>query len=134
MTFETALRTRLKDNAPVAALVGTRIDWTVRPQKTALPALVLTLISDNRAQHMGGFNGFRETRVQVDCYAGTAKLACELRDAVIAAIAPAATVSTTEFLRSFINNVIDRSENSDTGFVHRQLVDVNIWHGQVSAP
>lgn len=128
MSFETALRQRLKDDATVAAIVGTRIDWTLRPQATPLPALVLLIVSDDRSQNMSGFNGYRPTRVQIDAYGRTRAEVVALREASIAAVIPEATVGGTSFLRSFVNTIVDRGENLDTGFVHRDLIDLNIWH------
>lgn len=125
--METALRSKLKADAAVSALVGSRVDWNERPQKSQLPAIVLQLIADNRSQHMGGFDTFTQTRVQIDCFAETAKTSVELANAVIAAIVPASTGS-TEFLRGFINDVRDLGENTETGFVHRRMVDAYIWH------
>lgn len=128
MSFEGALRDRLKNAAPVAAIVGTRIDWTVRPEGAPLPAIVLQIVSDARSQHMGGFDAYRATRVQVDCYANTRAAVVTLREAVIAALAPGADQGGVSFLRSFVNNVIDRGENTSTAFVHRDLIDITIWH------
>lgn len=128
MAFEPALRTRLKDDTAVAAIVGTRIDWTVRPQGSALPAVVLQIIADGRPQHMQGFQRFRETRVQIDCFATTRAAASALSAAVIAAITPAAEVSGTAFRRAFIDTVRDLGANTDTGFVHRDSIDALIWH------
>jgi len=128
MSFEPSLRTRLKDDAGVAAIVGTRIDWTVRPQGSSYPAVVLRTISDGRPQHMGGFQNFRETRVQIDCFAATRATASALSAAVIAAIAPAAEVSGVTFRRAFIDTVRDLGANTDTGFVHRDSIDALIWH------
>jgi len=126
--METALRAKMMGDVALAALVGTRIDWTVRPERSALPAVVLQLISDPRPQHMQGFQSYRETRVQVDVFALTRASVVAIREAVIAAVTPAETISGTNFLRAFVDNVIDRGTNSDTGFVHSDLIDFRIWH------
>lgn len=128
MSMETALRARLKSAGAVTAIVGTRIDWTERPQRSALPAVVLQVVADSRAQHMAGFAGFRATRVQIDCFAVKRDTVVQLREAVIAAAVPAAEQDGIEFLRAFVNAVRDRGENSETGFVHRDLIDLTIWH------
>lgn len=127
MSMETALRTRLKSAGAVTTIVGTRIDWTKRPQRSAMPAIVLQIVSDDRSQHMAGFNGFRPTRVQIDCFALDDPTKVALREAVIAAVVPEAA-GDVNFLRAFVNNVIDRSENTETGVVHRDLIDLTIWH------
>jgi hypothetical protein len=128
MSMETALRARLKADAGVFALVGSRVDWSVRPQGTSSPCIVLTVIADLRDQHFQGFAGFRSTRVQIDCYAATKAVAVSLREAVIAAVVPEATVSGVTFLRAFINTVLDRGDQTETGFIHRELIDLNCWH------
>lgn len=127
MSLETDLRSKLLADAGVAAIVGTRVDWMERPQTSGLPAVVIQTIAQPRPQHMGGLMTFRQTRVQFDCFALKAKQAVELAEAVIAAILPA-SVGTTEFLRGFINDVRDLGENTDSGFVHRRMVDAYIWH------
>jgi hypothetical protein len=128
MSFDVALRARLKADANVSTIVGTRIDWDERPQRSAYPAIVLELASDPRPQNMGGLDAFRSTRIWINCFAITAAGKAALREAVIAAVLPEATQDDVHFRRSFINNVINRSENTETGFVHRDLVDVTIWH------
>ncbi len=128
MAFESALRARLKAAGGVNAIVGTRIDWDERPQRSAYPAIVLEIAADARPQNMGGLEGFRGTRIWANCFSTTAKEKAELREAVIAALVPEATQDGVTFRRSFVNNVINRSENTETGFVHRDLVDITLWH------
>lgn len=127
MSMETALRSRLKDNAGVAAITG-QIHWSVRPQGSALPAIVLTGVADDRAQHFNGLAGYRSTRIQVDCYAASKAQAVALREAAIAALLPGETKSGVTFLRSFVNTVLDRGDQTETGFVHREMIDLTCWH------
>lgn len=126
--METQLRARLKADSAVAAIVGTRINWGVRPQGEAYPSLVLTLVSDGRPQSMGGLIECRETLVQFDCYGTTRAQAAALREAVIAAITPAATVSGVKFIRSFVDTVRNLDAHTDTGIVFRDSVDARVWH------
>lgn len=128
MSMETALRARMKDDAAVAAIVGSRIDWGVRPQGSILPAIVLTNVFDDRSQHMAGFIAARQTRVQIDCYAATKAAAVELREAVIAAVVPPASKSGVTFQRAQGISVLDRGEHTEAGFIHRELIDLQIWH------
>lgn len=127
--METQLRTRLLDDAPVAAIVGTKVHWGVRPQGEAYPSLVLMIVSDPRPQDYKGNIAHRPTRVQADCYGTTRAQAVALRESVIAAIVPTATVGGVTFRRAFVNNVLNRDEYSDTGLVFRDMVDFEIWHG-----
>lgn len=125
--MEVALRARLKDNVLVSAITP-RVFWSVRDQGSALPCIVLTLVSDIPTQHMAGFNTFHSTRVQVDCYAATKAASVELRAAVITALAPEETKSGVRFLRAFINSVADRGEQTDAGFIYRESLDFTLWH------
>lgn len=133
MNWEQALRQRLLAAAPVAALVGDRVDWRRRQQDGALPAVLLTIVSDPRPQHLEGFQPARESRVQFDCLASGAngKTRAEvvaLREAVIAALAPAATIGGISFGRSTFDAVRDLGEETESGFVHRDSFDAYIWH------
>lgn len=123
--METDLRTRVMAAAPA---VGTRVYWGIRPQNGALPAIVLTTVADQRSQNMKGFDTFQAKRVQVDCYASTYEQAVDLREAVIAGVVPAATQGVTRFLRSFVNNTMARGEDVTAGYVHRQMLDLTVWH------
>lgn len=121
MTMETALRSRIK-------AVADEVHWSVRPQNTPLPCVVLTVVADNRSQNMGGLDTFRDTRVQIDCYGATYKAAADLREAVIDAVLPEATVSGVTFLRAFVNTVLDRGDQTEAGFIHREMIDLSLWH------
>lgn len=66
--MEEALLALLLASSGVTALVSGRVDWGVRPQGSALPAVALHLISGGRDLTLDG-PGHREARVQVDCWA-----------------------------------------------------------------
>lgn len=126
--METQLRSRLLASSPVTAIVGTRVNWGVRPQGEVYPSIVLSLVADGRPQHMGGLIDLRETRVQIDCYGTTRAQVAALREAVISAIVPTATVSGVYFQRAFINTVRTMDAHTDTGLVFRDMIDAQIWH------
>ena len=128
MTWTTALRARLIADTAVAAKVGTRIDWAVRPQGAPLPAIVLTKVSDGRPQHLKGFETLRQSRIQIDVLASSRSQVEQITEAVIAAIAGPFNQSGVQFSRTFIDTVTDRGASTDTGFVHRDLIDALIWH------
>lgn len=78
----------LRDNAGVAALVGTDIFRGIAPQQAGLPRITLNLISTPERVHgQGGASGLVLGRIQVDCW-GSKKtlehstLADEVRDAI----------------------------------------------------
>ncbi|WP_343347653.1 DUF3168 domain-containing protein [Sphingomicrobium sp. XHP0239] len=126
--MEDALRTRLKADPAVAAIVGAGVYWDERPQATAYPAVVLETIFGQRDQHLKGFDGFHSTRVQVNCFSTTKKEAVSLREAVIAAIVPAAAEGGTEFLRAQDIEVRQGPKSTSTGTTHNEIVEATIWH------
>ena len=128
MNWEQATRQRLLGDATLAGLVATRSDWGERPEGSPLPALVLRLTSDSKPQHMQGFIGFRESRVQLLAVADDHATALEIIEAAIAALAPAGTFSAVRFGRSFFELGRDASVSTDTGTLHGRSVDALIWH------
>lgn len=128
MNWEQATRQRLRDDAAVAALVAGRIDWGERPQGSPLPALVLRLTSDSQPQHMKGFIGFRESRVQLLAVADDHATALAIVEAAIAALAQAGSFSGVRFGRAFFELGRDASVTTDTGTLHGRSIDALIWH------
>jgi hypothetical protein len=128
MSFEAALRGRLRSDAGVAALAGDRIEWSVRPQGSPLPAVTLLMIAETVDQTLEDFQERQFARVQVDVRAETRSEAVALRKAVIAAVAPAGTFDGVNFGRATFDPVTDRGSNSETGFVHRDSFDLIVMH------
>lgn len=126
--METELRSRLLADGTISGLVGTRIDWGVRPQGKPLPAITLTLANDTRDQAMAGIQNTQGPLVQIDCWAEKYADTVTLREAVIALIATAATVSGVRFLAAQNINTHDLPEKTDTGIVHHSMIRANIWH------
>lgn len=127
MTWEEALVARLNDDAAVAAATN-GVSWSVRPQSSALPWLVLHAISDPRDQHLKGFYTRRGSRVQFDVMSETRAAVAALREAAIAAITPAGEFHGITFGRALIEPVTGRSQDSETAFVHRDIFDAILWH------
>ena len=128
MSFKTALRTRIKDNAAVSAIVGANVFWSTRPQGSPFPAVVLTTVFAEAPQHFGGYSpNIKRDVIQIDCYATTAKVAAELRDAVLAAIVPEATVGGVTFQRAF-PDWRDGVLNTPTGEVFREIIEAEFRH------
>lgn len=122
--MQAALRTRLLADPTISGLVGTRIDWGLRPQGKPLPAISLTIISTPRDYTMAGAQTTQFYRVQIDCWAATYKSANDVRDAVIAELEPASG----EFLGSFVVRNSDFPEKTDTGEIHRASIDFKVTH------
>ncbi|MGE0178986.1 MAG: DUF3168 domain-containing protein [Sphingomonas sp.] len=128
MDWQEALLSRLTDDAALAALIAGRAYWVERPQQAALPAITLQLIADAPDQHMEGFQAFRASIVQIDCWAERHIEAAAMAEAVKQAAAPAGTFSGVRFGRSFVNAIRDLGDQGATKFIHRTSLDIRIWH------
>jgi hypothetical protein len=127
MDMEGALRARLLAAAPVTALVGQRVAWIERPQADALPGITLQAVTDERAQSYSGFDGSQPGYVQIDVWAATYAQAKATKEAVIAALAPRATVAGIRFDRGFFSSR-DLSEKTDTQFIYRPSIDFTFYY------
>jgi hypothetical protein len=132
--MEEDLRTQLLANAGVAALVGKRVTWIVRPQGSELPAVVLQRISSGRDYTYQGLMPLTGALVQIDCWGGSYKDAKHLARAVIAALG----ALTTPFQGAFVENERDTFERGDgpqtvTGpsDYYRSSLDIRLWHHPV---
>lgn len=130
--MEEALRGHLLAMAPLAAKIGTRVDWNARSQGDTLPAIVLYLISALPGMNLAGPANWRNDRVQVDSWGRTHKAARDVADIVAAK----ATDGGLHGLRADFGGVrfrifvIDRASDTSTdsvGIVHRSRLDLNIW-------
>lgn len=128
MDMAGALRARLLAAPAVIAQVGQRVYWVDRPQSSALPAITLQTVSELRPQHMGGFDGLSDVRVQVDIWAATYADTKAIAEDVIAALIPAHTANGIRFERSFLEMMRDLGERLETQFVHRTSIDFLIHY------
>ncbi|MFD1491030.1 hypothetical protein, partial [Ancylobacter vacuolatus] len=71
--MEEALVSLMLADAPLAALVGTRINWNVFPQGIASPAIRLARVGGAVGMHMRGMDGLDGALVQIDVRARAAK-------------------------------------------------------------
>ena len=123
MMWETALRARIK-----AQISGVVANWTVRPQRSSFPAVVLQTIDDGRPQTLAGFQSTRQSLVQIDIFGTTRESVVTLRESVIAAIAGPFLQSGVQFQRTQIIGIRDLGADTDTGFVHRDSLDALFTH------
>lgn len=127
MELVTTLRKRLVD----AGVAGGNVYWVERPQAGPLPALVLQIVSEDRPQHLKGFEDMRTARVQ---FAALSKIYLEAKgilEAAIAVATPNASVTlddkTVEYWRASLDGLRDTSEDvPGIGLVHRPLADLSI--------
>ena len=86
MNIGTAIYTALSANAPLVALVGSRIYKLTAPQGAVAPYVVWQGISSNPGAVHVGATGATERIYQFACFAATAEAATAVREALIAAI------------------------------------------------
>ena len=143
MSWEVALRGRLLDNADVLALVGRHpddqapsIDWTLRREGAPIPALVLQTISDSRPQTHDGFDAVWSSRVQLAVLAADRGGVIALRGAAIAALADGGEFAAVSggsttwvwFECARVDLIRDDGGKTTPSFVHRDTVDLVLWH------
>lgn len=128
MSWELAVAARLLASPAIAALVEDRVEWDELAPDSALPAITLQTIFDERPQNNDDFDGFWPTRVQLNCLARRKTEAIALREAAIAALVPAGEQGGTSFLRSFVDGGGSDAVRTPTGRLVRERTDLTIWH------
>jgi hypothetical protein len=86
MGCEQAIIAKLLATSGVTALIGERVYPGVRPQASAVPAVVLNLISAIPSYSDDGEDGIQEDRLQIDCWGETYASIKALAHAVRAAL------------------------------------------------
>lgn len=126
--MQQALRSRLLADSPIAALVGTRIEWDRRWQGSELPAITLEM-RETRDQTMDGLQATRRPSVRAHVFAKKPADAHNLVEFLIEAVVPAADQGTVRFLRSFANTLGQLPVDTDSdGQVIHQVVEFQINH------
>ena len=123
MAWETALRARIK-----AQISGVGVYWTERPMRSDYPAVVLQTVNGVREQTLSGFQSVNQDLVQIDIFGSEREDVVALREQVIAAIAGPFLQSGVQFQRVMIQGIRDLGGSTETGFVHRDSLDVLITH------
>ncbi|HEV7344264.1 MAG TPA: DUF3168 domain-containing protein [Devosia sp.] len=80
--MQTTLANLLLAHAPLAALVGNRVQWDTLPQGSPQGTISMTLVSGVKDYHMLGPSGFATARVQFDCRDATAAKARAIANAL----------------------------------------------------
>lgn len=122
MDVEAAIRNRLLSNSAVVNFVADRVYWVERIQGEALPGITLQIIDEDRRQHLRGFDSLQPLVVQIDIWATTHAQGKAIKDAVILALVPAATVDGFKFNRAFVR-ARDLSERTDGRMIFRPSLD-----------
>ncbi|HTN60269.1 MAG TPA: DUF3168 domain-containing protein [Devosia sp.] len=82
--MQTKLASLLLTHAPLAALVGNRVQWDTLPQGSPQPSIVMYVVSGVTDYTMAGASGLVSTRVQFDCRGETAAQARAVAEALAA--------------------------------------------------
>lgn len=132
--MEEAFVALLLADAGTTALVGNRVNWNVRPQSAALPAIVLTNVSRQDDYHSQGPSGYVQSRVQVDCYGTTFGAAVGVSRAVKARLSGLRTVQGgTHFLGVFVDSERQSYEEGSGGvWMHRVSIDFMVHHKETT--
>ena len=126
--MEAALRARIVDSPAVSAIVSGRVYWENRPQSAPLPDVTLLIVSDERPQHMKGFDSFRPTEVQIDVRATSFAQKKALKEAVIDAVAPKHFGNGVRFARASDVRARPLNEDAGTQFIFRDVIELTVWH------
>jgi len=130
--MEAALIAKLLATAGITALVSTRINWSRRPQGSALPAIVLHRIDGTPDVHHAGASGLVVSRVQVDCWGASYGSAKAVARAVETAItAQTFTQGATRFDVILIDSERDDSTDETTP-LFRTSLDLMVHHANAS--
>lgn len=129
--MEGALKSFMLADAPIASLVGNRVNWARSPQGSASPRIVLYLVSGLRDMHMRGPSGLVSSRVQVDCLGLSYDSAKTVARAVETRLSGyQGTRGAIRFDGCFlIGERDDYFEADTTDKLFRTSLDFNIWYG-----
>ena len=130
--MEEALRSYLLADTAITAAVADRAYWGQRPQGSALPCLVLTVVSAIPAYEYTGAAPITENRVQIDAYGATYASVKALSRLVRARLGGIRVLQSGVRLRAFkVSERDDRGEAQSAGVaVFRCSTDYQVWHDE----
>lgn len=131
--MEQALRAYLLADTAIAAVIGTRIYWSQRPQGAALPCIVLNVISSVPTYEYTGGAPIVDARVQVDVYGPDYGAVKSLARLAVTRLGGKRVVQSGVNMRFFkLNERDDRGEAETAGTaVFRISTDYQVWHDGV---
>ena len=129
--MEEALRDLLLSAAPITAAGERRVDWGVRSQGAAQPAITLHQISGNPTMLLAGPADWGRDRIQIDCLARTYKAARDLANAIggrRGLLTGYRGDHKGQRLRTFVIGKRSDTDSDSVGPVFRASIDVMVWH------
>lgn len=132
MDWQAAMRARALAAAPLTALVGQKVTWVSRPQRSALDALTLQTINEEMPQHMTGFDGLNPALVQIDAWASSHTKVTAILNAALDALIPAQTGNGFKFSRAFLKRKGDLpAEDVPDSTIFRASADLAFHYSTV---
>lgn len=129
MTWQGAWLARLRANAGVTALIGTKSFWEQAPQSTARPYVTLLDVTQLRPQTLNDWD-LEAARVQIDVWADNYTLKNTIMDAVLTALVPGHTTNGHTFQQADVamgpRDIA--GETDGTTPVFRKTVDLILHH------
>lgn len=127
--MEEALIARMLATAGITALVGQRVTPKRRTQGGDLPAIVLHRIDGGPDYTQAGASGLIESRVQVDCWAGSWLSSATVARAVMAALSGATfTQDGVRFDAIFVVAQRDDTDDENGTPLFRFSLDLMVHH------
>lgn len=127
--FAIALRGRVVAAPSVSAVLGTRLYPRDKvPQNAPKPYGYYQVISDPRPEHLKGYDGARQSRMQVDIIADDYASARAIGETIIAAIANPGIFGGIRFGRTKAEGPRDLSEETASGTISRASLDLLTEH------
>lgn len=122
--MEELLRSLLVADAPLVALVSTRIFWNAIPQDAADPCVVLYKITGAPTYHMHGSDGLEASIVQIDVRALSVTSMWAVSRAIQGKLSGYKDVN---FRGIFLRSDRQSSEKPGTTLYHRSSQDFDVW-------
>lgn len=123
--FAIALRGRIVADTAVASVLGTRLYPVNKvPQAAAKPYAYYQVISDPRPEHLKGYDGARQSRVQVDVIADDFAQARDVGEKIVAAVSLPGTFGGIKFGRTKAEGPRDLTEETASGTISRASLDL----------
>ncbi|MEO0033520.1 MAG: hypothetical protein RIS94_3278 [Pseudomonadota bacterium] len=128
--MEETLTAWMLGDAPLAALVASRINWDARPQAEGLPAVSLTLVSTMPTQTMTGPTSLESCRVQIDCWGTTSGSAVAVARAVRTRMEALVPGVAAPIEAAFTAGLIAFAPEDEGGgaMIYRRMIDFFVWY------
>lgn len=123
---------RLANTSGVTALVSTRIYPKVMPQQPTMPALVYSVVDNDREQVHRGQTGGAKARVQVTCWGATESSVAAVKEQVrLALIGASGSIASVTIDGIVCEGEVEGYEPDTTR--HWIALDFFVWHREATS-